>query len=76
VPPGIEVFDDKQGKIIGYWNGTGLSPTKREALQQTIQAVTGEAQGGGRSTWPWVVGATLLAFGGFGVAVWRYRSRI
>jgi hypothetical protein len=70
VPVGTEVYDQIAGKQLGYWNGDGISPSQKEAVQQGIQALTGEEQGQKRALWPWVtVSAALVVVG---VGLWRY----
>lgn len=73
VPPGTEVFDDNQSKLLGYWTGTEIAPTKRESLQKGIQAITDEPQGLKSYRWAWVAAGAMVVVGGLWLIRWKHR---
>ena len=73
VPPGTEVYGEVEQKRLGYWNGTDIADTKKEAEQQSLETITGEPQGRGHALWYWMAGVVAAIVSCF--AVWRFRRR-
>jgi hypothetical protein len=66
---GASVTDNRLQQVVGYWNGTDLSPDPSEAIRSGKRA-----QSGAIGPWPWALGALIVLLAG-GIAAFLARRK-